>query len=119
MHSNYFCLGFTFLADKQIFELFGEHRVFDRKSQISGISPNLYSPDFQKKKRFCDKCIFKTRVKVIVHPVGPPTQILVTMNFRGACLGKREIDEIFALNARLNDQHICARNLKILLLWEC
>ena len=35
-------------------------------------------PGFQKKKRFCDKPIFKTRVKVNVHQVGPPTQILVT-----------------------------------------
>ena len=35
-------------------------------------------PDFQKKKRFCDKLIFKTRVKVNVHQVGPLTQILVT-----------------------------------------
>ena len=35
-------------------------------------------PGFQKKKRFCDKLIFKTRVKVNVHQVGPLTQILVT-----------------------------------------
>ena len=40
-------------------------------------------PGFQKKKRFCDKLIFETRVKVNVHQVGPPTQIFVTTNFRG------------------------------------
>ena len=40
-------------------------------------------PDFQKKKRFCDKLIFKTRIMVNVHQVGPPSQILVTTNFRG------------------------------------
>ena len=31
----------------------------------------------------CDKLIFNTRVKVNVQQVGPPTQILVTTNFRG------------------------------------
>ena len=35
-------------------------------------------PGFQKKKRFCDKLIFKTRVKVNVHQEGSLTQILVT-----------------------------------------
>ena len=40
-------------------------------------------PGFHKKRRFCDKRIFKTWVKVNVHQVGPPTQILVTTNFRG------------------------------------
>ena len=53
-------------------------------------------PGFQKKKRFCDKLIFKTRVK-----------ILVMTNFRGnrttdTCFeknGKKENDETFTLNA--------------------
>ena len=39
-------------------------------------------PGFHKKKRFCDKLIFKTRVKINVHQVGPSTQIFVTTNFR-------------------------------------
>ena len=36
-------------------------------------------PGFPKKKRFCDKLTFKTRVKVNVHQVSPLTQILVTI----------------------------------------
>ena len=36
------------------------------------------SVGFQKKKRFCDELIFKTKVKVNVHQIGPPTQILIT-----------------------------------------
>ena len=59
-------------------------------------------PGFQKKKRFCDKLIFKTRVKINVHPVGLATQILVTTNVRGNrtlthVLEKRENDETFTL----------------------
>ena len=74
-------------------------------------------PGFQKKKRFCDKLIFKTTVKVNVHQVGPPTQILGTTNFRGNRTlthvleknGKRENGETFTLNAWINDQYRCAR----------
>ena len=55
----------TFLADKWFFEMFDELRVCDRKSPISGISPNLYSnlwiSSFQKRKRFCDKLILKPK----------------------------------------------------------
>ena len=40
-------------------------------------------PGFQKKKCFCDKPILKTRVKVNMHPLSPPTRIPVTIKFWG------------------------------------
>ena len=62
--------------------------VFDKKiSQTSGISENIYSILwFSGKGRFCNKLILKTRVKIEVHPLSPPTLFLVssnTTNFRG------------------------------------
>ena len=41
---------------------------------------------FQKKKRFCNKLILKTRVKVEVHPLSSPSLFLATANFRGICV---------------------------------
>ena len=40
-------------------------------------------PGFQKKKRFREKMILKIGIKVNVHPLSPPTRILVTTTFRG------------------------------------
>ena len=75
----------TLLADKRFFD---ELRAFEQKSQISGISPNLYSNLWisrfsEKGNDFVINRFFKTRVKVNLHQVGPSTQILVTTNFRG------------------------------------
>ena len=77
----------TFLADKRFFLIFWwttlltENHKFLEFRKISVLTFGY--PGFQKKKWFCDKPVFKTRVKVNVHQVGPPTQIFVTTNFRG------------------------------------
>ena len=59
-----------FEADKRILDFFGEQRVFDRNHKLEFCQTSFLTvgyPGFQKKERFCDKLIFKTRAKVNVH----------------------------------------------------
>ena len=60
--------------------------TFDPKSLFSGISQNL--PPYPQINRFTEKetladLILKTRVKVNMHLLGPPTQVSAVANNRG------------------------------------
>ena len=77
--SIFFFFFFFFFFVKNIF--LTENHTFREFLQTSRLTYGY--PGFQKKKRFCDEMILKTRVKVNVQPLGPSTRILVTTNFRG------------------------------------
>ena len=57
---------------------------------------------FSKISVFCNKLILKTRIKVTVHPLSPPTLLLVTTKYRGTPCPGACFEEKWKVNEILN-----------------